>query len=121
MKILKVVSLLILALCVADCSFAAQAPKAAGKSGIRAHALPRIARVVVLSPKFAAVGLKDTLGGILFTAEAGVDVVHAGTTALSKAAGMELKKNPFEYVDKGVAYVDTGLEKAALFFFQAQI
>ena len=115
MKSLKVVSLLLLGLVFAIPS----------EAKVSKHAVPRIAHAVVkiaaVAPKAAAVGLKDTLGGILFTVEAGVDVAHAATTALSKAAGMELKKNPFEYVDKGVAYVDTGLEKAALFFFNAQI
>ncbi len=115
MKSLKVVSLLLLGLV-----FAIPSEAKASK-----HAVPRIAhavaKIAAVAPKAAAVGLKDTLGGILFTAEAGVDVAHAATTALSKAAGMELKKNPFEYLDKGVAYVDTGLEKAALFFFNAQI
>ncbi len=120
MKVLKVVSFLLLALVLSIPSFA-QSPKAPVKTGMQHHALVRVARVVVLSPKTVAVGLKDTLGGILFTAEAGVDVVHAGTTALNKAARMELKKNPFAYVDKGVGYVDTGLEKGYLFFFHAQI
>jgi len=115
MKLLKVVSLLVLALCVA----------APSEAKMRNHAVPKIARAIVKAatavPRGAGIALKDTLGGILFTVEAGVDVVHAGTTALSKTADLELKKNPFEYVDKGVAYVDTGLEKAALFFFNAQI
>lgn len=116
MKYLKVVLFLTLALLVGGSTEA---------KGVSKHALPKIARVVgkvaIAAPRITAVGLKDTLGGILFTAEAGVDVVHAATTALSKAADLELKKNPFEYVDKGVSYVDTGLEKAYLFFFNAKI
>lgn len=119
MKSLKVVLFLILALFVVAPTFAQAKPVA--KRSLGGHALVKIAKVAVAAPKFTAVGLKDTLGGVLFTVEAGVDVVHAGTTALSNATGMELKKNPFEYVDKGVGYVDTGLEKAYLFFFNAQI
>src|SRR5258707_12116893 len=90
MRILKVVSLLILGLAVVGVP-----TEARGK-----HAVPKIARalarVASAAPRATAVGLKDTLGGILFTAEAVVDVAHAATTALSKATGAELKKNPFE-------------------------
>jgi hypothetical protein len=95
------------------------------EASVRKHALTKIARVAgrvaLAAPKVAAVGLKDTIGGVLFVTEAGVDVVHAGTFALSKAAGMELKHNPFAYVDKGVSYVDSGLEVGYQFFFNAQI
>lgn len=88
---------------------------------IKKHALAKVAMSTVAVPKAAAVGLKDTIGGVLFAVEAGVDVAHVATTALSAAASKELKHNPFEYVDKAVAYADTGLEKGYLFFFHAQI
>lgn len=123
MKYLQVVLLLLLGVSVAGAQ-TQPAPKKAS-SGISKHALPKIATAVVraaaVAPKATAVGLKDTLGGILFSAEAVVDVVHAGTTALNTAAAAELKHNPFEYVDKGAAYVDTGLEKAYAYFFNLQI
>lgn len=92
---------------------------------VKKHALPKIAKaavkVAVVAPKATAVALKDTIGAVLFGAEAVVDVVHAGTTALSKVGSMELKKNPFVAVDRVVGYGDTGLEKAALFFFNVNI
>ena len=115
MRILKVVSLLILGLVVAlPCP-----------AKVKNHAVPKIARAVVkaaaASPRITAVAIKDTLGSILFATESVVDVVHAGTTALSKAGSMELKKNPFEYVDKVAGYADTGLEKAYAYFFNLQI
>jgi hypothetical protein len=94
-------------------------------AGVKNHALPKVARavgrVVAAAPKATAVALKDTLGGILFTVEAGVDVVHAGTSAINTAAAKELKHNPFQYVDEYVGKADSGLEKAYLFFFNAQI
>ncbi len=96
-----------------------------GQAKVKNHALPKIAHaafsIAAAGPKATAVGLKDTLGGILFTAEAVVDVAHAATKALSAAGDAELKKNPFEYLDEGVAKVDTGLERAYLFFFKMQI
>lgn len=102
------------------CTVAQAAPKNLSK-----HAMPKVVKAVVkvatVAPKATLVGLKDTLGGVLFTVEAGVDVVHAGTTALSAVAAKELKHNPFEYVDEYVGKADSGLEKAYLFFFNAQI
>lgn len=102
------------------CSVSQAAPK-----NLKKHAMPKVfraaAKVATVAPKATFVGIKDTIGGVLFTVEAGVDVVHAGTTALSAVASKELKHNPFEYADKYVGYADTGLEKAYLFFFNAQI
>lgn len=120
MKALKFLSVILVALVAMAVPAEAQ-KKPIGGTPVHKHAMARILSVAAVSPKLTVVALKDTLGGILFTVEAGVDVVHAGTTALSTAAGAELKKNPFEYVDKGVAYVDTGLEKGYLFFFNAKI
>jgi hypothetical protein len=97
---------------------AAPAPK-------KQHALVKVSKAVVkvaaVAPKATAVALKDTIGAVLFAAEAGVDVAHAGTTALSKAGSMELKVNPFVYVDKVVGYVDTGLEVGYSYFFNLSI
>jgi hypothetical protein len=94
-------------------------------AGVKNHAIPKVARAVVkaatVAPKATAVALKDTLGGVLFTVEAGVDVVHAGTSAINTVAAKELKHNPFQYVDEYVGKADSGLEKAYLFFFNAQI
>jgi hypothetical protein len=105
------------------CCFLAGAMEA--KAPAKHHAVVKVARAVTktvtMTPRVTAIALKDTLGAILFTTESGVDVIHAATSALSKASGAELKHNPFEYVDATVAKVDSGLEKAYLYFFNATI
>ena len=81
------------------------------------HAIAHLAQVVTAPVVHPVRTAKETVGAILFNAEAAMDVVHVGTVALSKAADAELKHNPFEYVDRGVAYVDTGLETAEDYLF----
>jgi hypothetical protein len=125
MKVLRSVSFALLALFVAASSWA-QAPKPGPvKHGIRKHALVRVGLAVAAAPKITAVGLKDTVGGILFTTEAAVDVVHGVTTVLmdgTNAPGRIVPFGvPFAYLDRGVGYVDTGLEAAYSFFFKLQI
>ena len=97
----------------------------AANAGVKRHALPKavraVAKAAAVAPKATAVALKDTLGGVLFAAEGVVDVVHAGTTAINTVAAKELKHNPFAVVDEYVGKADAGLEKAYLFFFNAQI
>jgi len=116
----KVCFILILALGFSGASQAA--PK-----NIRSHALAKtvVAAGVVVknAPKFSLKAIVKSIGGIVFTVEEGVDVVHAGTFALETAAKAELKHGyePFEYVNKGVAYADTGLEKTYKFFWNADI
>ena len=86
-------------------------------AGVKGHALAKVAQAVsapVAKPKRT---LKEVLGSVVFATESVVDVVHVGTSALSKAAATELKHNPFEYVDEYVGKADAGLEKAELFLF----
>lgn len=114
LKFLRFVVLVVTGLAVAGVSDAA--PR-----NLKKHALVKVVVAVAHAPKYTLVGLKDTVGSVLFVAEAGVDVVHVGTTALSAAASTELKHNPFAPVDKVVGKVDSGLEKGYLFLFHAQI
>lgn len=107
------------------CGLVLASPAQAAPRNLKKHALVKVAgsvvKVATAAPKATAVALKDTLGGVLFSVEAGVDVAHAATTALSAVASKELKHNPFEYVDEYVGKADSGLEKAYLFFFNASI
>jgi len=88
-----------------------------GQAMAQPHAIAHIAQVVTAPVVHPVRTIKETVGAILFSAETVVDVVHVGTTALSKAADAELKHNPFEYVDNGVAYVDAGLERGEDYLF----
>lgn len=105
----------------------AQTQPAVKKTGsLKRHALAKVlmapVKVAAVAPKAAAKGIAYTLGGVLFAAESGVDVVHLATDVLDKGVGAEgWKKNPFHYPNKIVGYADTGLEDAYSFFFHVQI
>src|SRR5215472_17176505 len=103
---------------VVPCLAAAQVVKAAPRN-LKKHALPKVMlaplAVAKVAPKAALTvgkvagkGLGYTIGSVLFTAEAGVDVAHAATDVLDKGVAAEgFKKNPFHYVNKVVGYADT--------------
>jgi hypothetical protein len=81
------------------------------------HALVKVAVVVVKAPKAAFKITKATLGSALFAVETVNDVVLGGLTGLDKAAGMELKYNPFHYLAVVDGKIDQGIEKGETFFF----
>lgn len=86
-------------------------------AGVKKHALAKIASAVVAPVVHPKRTIKETLGVVVAGAEAVVDVVHVGTTALSVAAESELKHNPFKVIDRYVGNTDAYLEnvEAALF------
>jgi hypothetical protein len=98
---------------------ASAAPKHVGLTPAPAkkHAVVKmlsVAAAPVVHPKRS---IKQLAGAVLFAVEPVVDVASLGLQALDKAAGTELKHNPFEYLALGAEKADAGIEKAEDFFF----
>src|SRR6266851_2411677 len=96
------------------CTVAEAAPK-------KQHALVRVGKALAFVPKQVVThpkqSVKLTLGSVLFAAESVNDVVYSGLVGLDKAAGMELKFNPFHYVAVLDGKIDVGLEAGELYFY----
>ena len=95
---------------------AAQSPQGTAKPKSK-HAFVKIAAVVAKAPRNALKITKATLGSALFAVETANDVFLGGLVGLDKAAGMELKYNPFHYLAVVDGKIDLGIEKGEQFFF----
>ena len=109
----RLISVLISGLAMANLA-SAQAPQVKAKPR---HALSKVAHIMSAPVTHPVKSLKDTIGAVLFAGESVIDVIHLGTAALDKGAGVELKVNPFHYANIAVAKADDLTEAAEQYFF----
>lgn len=97
----------LLALVVVLCAIPATAQTKAGATKPQKHAIVKLLTAPLAAPKVAFAGIKGTLYGVMFSAEVGVDSVHAAFTVADKVFDTVSANGKIPVLDTVYAVVGT--------------